>query len=441
MNVIVIALDTLRRDALGCYREDWVQTPCLDAFAERATIFERAYCASFPTIPMRTDCFTGNVNFPRYGWTKLPDDEILITEVMRNAGYYTGFVTDTTNMIPTGFERGFHDVLVIKAPPENTIKPEDIPFDVPPENLRGNGKGYQRDMAERAHFRRESDWFVARTMCTACDWLQDHHEKKLFLWVDSFEIHEVWHTPDYYVDLYSRNYGGLDYKYPNYGYMDCYKPSELERLRARYAAEVTLTDRWVGHLFRQIELMGLFANTMVVVISDHGMAIGEHKRCGKHTVDYDDPWPMFEEVTHIPLLVWIPARGIRKRVKALAQPADLMATIADVCRVKIHRIYGKSWLPLLTGKKQRNWEYVFTSRNNWGYPGASRATVTDEQWTYMVAERDFPGMLFDLKTDPAQTRNLMKKHPAIVGKMHSAFLDFMRRSEAEQGYIAKYDVL
>ncbi|NOZ23503.1 MAG: sulfatase-like hydrolase/transferase [Planctomycetes bacterium] len=441
MNVIVIALDTLRWDALGCYRDDWVRTPCLDAFAKRATIFERAYCASFPTIPMRTDCFTGNVNFPRYGWTALRDDEILLTEVMRDAGYYTGFVTDTTNMIPMGFERGFHDVHVIKAPPENTTKPEDIPFDVPSENMRGDGKSYQRDMAQQTHFRHESDWFVARTMNTACDWLQDHGEKKFFLWVDSFEIHEVWHAPDYYVDLYSRNYKGLDYKYPNYGYTDCYKPSEIKRLRAHYAAEVTLTDRWVGHLLRQVELMGLFDNTMVVVISDHGMAIGEHKRAGKHTVDYDDPWPMFEEVTHIPLLVWVPKKGMKKRVKALAQPADIMATIADVCRIKTHKVHGKSWLPLLMGRKRRNWEYVFTSRNNWGYPGASRATVTSERWTYMVAEHGFPGMLFDLKSDPSQSRNVMKTHPNVVKKMHGAFLEFMRWSRAEDGYIAKYDVL
>ena len=71
MNIIVICLDTLRWDALGYNRGDWVRTPAIDAFAKKAAIFDRAYCASFPTVPMRTDCFTGNVKWPQYGWKQL----------------------------------------------------------------------------------------------------------------------------------------------------------------------------------------------------------------------------------------------------------------------------------------------------------------------------------------------------------------------------------
>ena len=52
-----------------------IRTPCIDAFAERATIFDRAYCTSFPTIPTRTDMFTGRFTFPFRGWTPLPADE------------------------------------------------------------------------------------------------------------------------------------------------------------------------------------------------------------------------------------------------------------------------------------------------------------------------------------------------------------------------------
>lgn len=440
MNVIVICMDTLRRDALGCYNPDWCQTPRIDAFAKRATRFDRAYVGSFPTIPMRTDCFTGSPNFPRYGWTELRPDEVLLSECMQAAGYRTGFVTDTTNMIPCGFERGFHDVAVIRKPASNKTKPEDIPFEVPSENMRGNGQGYQRMMADMSHFEHESDWYVARTMCAAADWLQGHRQDPFFLWVDTFEIHEVWHTPDYYVDLYSRNYDGLDYKYPNYAYADVYTRKEVQRLRAHYAAEVTLTDRWVGHLLRQIELMSLFDNTMVVLISDHGMAIGEHNRTGKHTVVMEDPWPMYEEVASIPLLVWIPKQGLKKRVTALTQPADLMPTILDLCHAKGPDVYGRSWLPLLKGKRQKNHDYVFSSRNNWGYPGASRVTVTSKRWSYVVAEKEWPGLLFDLSKDPGQKRNVLKKEARIAQRMHQAFVDFMIESQAERGYIEKYVV-
>ena len=65
-----------------------------------------------------------------------------------------------------------------------------IEFPVPGENIRQNGRQYARQRAEWAHFRNELDWFVARTMMRACQWLEDNAEKgKFFLWVDTFEIH------------------------------------------------------------------------------------------------------------------------------------------------------------------------------------------------------------------------------------------------------------
>ena len=59
MNIILIMSDTMRFDHLGCYGNDWIRTPHLDAFAEKCTVFDRAYQASFPTIPTRTDMVTG----------------------------------------------------------------------------------------------------------------------------------------------------------------------------------------------------------------------------------------------------------------------------------------------------------------------------------------------------------------------------------------------
>ena len=105
MNCIVICLDTLRWDALGCYRRGWVQTPSIDAFAERATRFESAYCASFPTVPMRVDAYTGDVNWPRYGWKGLDDNQIALPTVLREHGVYTGLVLDTANNVGAGLHK------------------------------------------------------------------------------------------------------------------------------------------------------------------------------------------------------------------------------------------------------------------------------------------------------------------------------------------------
>ncbi len=453
MNVIVITLDTLRKDHLGCYGNKKVRTPSIDAFAKTATRFDRAYCTSFPTVPMRTDCFTGNTNFPRYGWKPLGDEEVLLTEVLAEAGYYTGFVTDTTNMLPTNFGRGFHEVHPIKEPDTNTMKPEEVSFGgIPPEHYRQEGKQYQRQMAAMSHFEHEADWFVARTMCKACEFVEENAKRdKFFLWVDTFEIHEVWYPPLHYVEQYSPNYDDLDYMFPNYGYLDIYeKPEYVERLRARYAGEVTLADRWVGHLLRQVEVQGLLRNTMIVLISDHGMYIGEHNRTGKHTVIYEDPWPLYEEVAAIPLLVWLPgSRKKKRRVPGLAQPADLMPTVLDACEVACPDVYGKSWLPLMAGKSNKNWKYIFSAVHNGQGDGkisivSTRTTVTGKRWSYLAAERrpdgtTWPAELYDVVEDPGQKKNVVRRHQKIAAKMQAALVEFMKESGAEAEYVAMYE--
>jgi arylsulfatase A-like enzyme len=172
------------------------------------------------------------------------------------------------------------------------------------------------------------------------------------------------------------------------------------------------------------------------------MYVGEHKRTGKHTVlGFDDPWPLYEEVTHVPMLVHIPKRGMMKRVKALAQPADLMATILDAARVKSPSIYGKSWLPLMTGKKRRNHDVVFSSKHSPPEPRLkvcpSWLTATTEKWTYIAAEEGHKGELYDIKADPKQKRNLARKHPEICRKLHAAAVEFLEKEGAAEDYIEK----
>jgi len=267
-------------------------------------------------------------------------------------------------------------------------------------------------------------------MMRAGEWLEDNYKRdKFFLWVDTFEIHEVWRAPDYYTELYSPNYEGpdsrdaakrgIDYSYPNYGYTDIYSEAELQRLRARYAAEVTLTDKWVGHLLRQIEEMNLLNNTMVVLVSDHGMYLGEHRRTGKHTVDPTDPWPIYEEVAHIPLLIWLPEQKLPKRVNALVQPADLMPTILEVCDVKMPRMYGRSLVPLMGGETREHWESIFTTCYSWTGEGRinylpSLITITSPQWSLLVGPEPIQAELYDLSVDTRQQHNCINQYPDVA---------------------------
>ncbi|MBM4087562.1 MAG: hypothetical protein FJ272_22455, partial [Planctomycetes bacterium] len=159
MNVIVICLDTLRCDALGCYRPDWVKTPCIDAYAARATRFTQARCGSFPTVPMRVDAYTGDVNWPRYGWKEIDPRQPKLPLLLREAGVHTALVLDTANNVAAKLNTFYDEFHFIKKDVDDGVKPDMIKLPVPRESIRQNAVGYVRDRAMWAHYRHEEDWF------------------------------------------------------------------------------------------------------------------------------------------------------------------------------------------------------------------------------------------------------------------------------------------
>jgi len=87
MNIVVIVSDTLRGDHLGCYGNRDIHTPYLDRFArERCLQFDNYYAASFPTMPMRADLFTGKFTAAYLGWAPLPAEEKLLPEILSQSG-------------------------------------------------------------------------------------------------------------------------------------------------------------------------------------------------------------------------------------------------------------------------------------------------------------------------------------------------------------------
>ena len=115
-NVIVVVLDTQRQDYLGCYGNDLIQTPNIDAFAARSTRFTEAFPETLATVNVRRTLFTGRRVYPSRNWRPLPwymcqspgwepigDDEDTLAENLYAAGYHTGFVADTIPYFSPGF--------------------------------------------------------------------------------------------------------------------------------------------------------------------------------------------------------------------------------------------------------------------------------------------------------------------------------------------------
>ena len=158
MNFIIIISDTFRRDHLGCYGNEWISTPHIDAFARHAAVFDNAYSASFPTVPHRRDLMTGCFTAAYTDWAPLTADETVIADVLSGAGYTTAMIADTPHILENGyhFDRGFDGWEWIRGQESDRWKthPRQPANPAAPKKLRnpdGMLKRHRRNIADRRH--------------------------------------------------------------------------------------------------------------------------------------------------------------------------------------------------------------------------------------------------------------------------------------------------
>ena len=179
------------------------------------------------------------------------------------------------------------------------------------------------------------------------------------------------------------------------------------------------------------------ANTSIILISDHGMYLGEHDRCGKHTVDSEDPWPLYDTVARLPLLVWTPFDAQPKTISGLCQAADIMPTVLDLCGVDGPPCVGKSWAPALHGEPFAGHDRVYTTFN--GHPAMpSHITVTTPTHTALFGRQPHQPELYDRATDPDQLNNIAAHSPDLVASLRADLVAFMEQQGAEEEYIRMY---
>ncbi|MFQ6043282.1 MAG: sulfatase [Candidatus Poribacteria bacterium] len=426
MNIVLIISDTLRRDHLGCYGNEEIHTPHLDKFAERCVVFDRAYTASFPTVPMRADVMTGKWTFTYLGWAPLPRNEVILSQLLSEAGFRTMAVVDTPFLVRQGYgyDRGFHDFRWI----------------------RGQGG----DRADTNYERRYEEDYCAPMTCAAAErWIERHYKDQFFLYVDTWDPHEPWDPPAHYVELYDKDWDGTIVRPPYWYWKDAgLTERQLQIAHACYCGEVTMVDRWVGRIIERIESLGIMDRTAILFTTDHGFYFGEHGILGKTVMRRGEfrGSPLYEEVAGIPLLVYVP--GIEpKRSDALVSAVDLMPTMLELAGVGIpETVQGESFVPLLKGEKETHRQFV-VSTTQLQNPGETTqavddsqrqiktylpATITSEEWSLLYAWEGAQVELYNLKSDPKQQTNVVEDNRELAEEMHRWFYELIKSAGTEE---------
>jgi arylsulfatase A-like enzyme len=301
-NVLMILVDTLRADHLGCYGHPRETSPFLDEFAGESVLFENVTSASSQTVPSMISIWSGvyprqhgNQYFdqtrsfrePRRGVPpKVPDDTRLMAESFRERGYRTGaVVTNPWMRAEYGFSRGFEE------------------YEYLPEVVKGV---YPRG---------------SEVNRVGIDLLRRWREEPFFLYLHYMDVHAPYQPREPYRTQFAGPANGRRVLSWN-GPLPQALPRDVEYTHAHYDAEIRGLDDHVRELMLALQSLGLESSTLVIFASDHGEEFHEHGGMGHGST-------LYEEVVHVPLLIVhpeIPPRRVAEPVSSL----DLLPTVIDL---------------------------------------------------------------------------------------------------------------
>ena len=458
MNVIVVMFDSLRRDYCGAYghvslegglQDRAISTPALDAFARRSTVFDRAYVNSHPTGPFRRDVWTGVIEFPHRGWGPILPQDVTYARLMGEQGIVSMLIGDTYPLMdatytiqrsytvaPPGnsgnYQSWFTGWHLVRGHQSDRWWPSQREVTLPcaAEKIRGGAHRMELYFQENAGRRFERDWSTAQVFQRAADWLEENYRRAegFCLWVDSFTPHEPFDPPPWYVEMYDPGYQGDEVIFPQYGSTEYLTGAELNHVKALYAGNVSLADRWFGHMMDTVGNLGLLDNTVIVVVSDHGHLFGDHGMIGKPGLQAGPDGLLWDGIADIPLMIYAPQTEPGRRTDALVQAVDLFPTLLEAAGVKAPPgIDGHSLLPLVRGRAD--------GVREWGIYGryGDTVNVTDGRYTLFLHHPErHPGSsrLFDLQDDPRQAKNILGSHIELAREMQAFALRVLEKRGA-----------
>lgn len=365
---MVITIDTLRPDHLGCYGAANIHTPAIDALAAGGVRFANAFTPVPITLPSHSSLFTGS--FPMatgmhdFSDNKLPANIPTLAALLQQHGYQTAaFVSSAVLDSRFGLNRGFSTYY------------DHFDFD----------RLYQSGLDTKE---RSGD----QTATLALDWLKKSGPQPFFLWVHLYDPHYPYVPPPPYSSIYrSRPYDG----------------------------EIAFADAQVGRLIAALKQQGLFESTLIVVTGDHGEGLGEH---GEKTHGFF----IYNSTLHVPLI--IKGAGLKPRV--VQEPVslvDVMPTLLQALAIPVPgSVQGRSLWGLALGHSAGSPSNIYAETYlpllhfRWNQLRGL------ERGGYQFIQAPRPE-LYSLRDDPKELKNLYRGSQARARELQNQLDSLIRR--------------
>jgi len=395
-NIVLVSLDTLRADHLGCYGYTRDTSPVLDALAERGVLFERAIAQASHTQGSHMSLFQS-----RYP-TRIGDENAILAQVLQGAGYHTAGITGGGFVSADfGFARGFETY-------------DDYP-----------------------------DGFVS-SFPAAKKWLKDKARPPFFLFLHTYDIHspydpgrdfvEPYHPEEYAGPVlpekttdYVRQMMGLSPSDETFEKIE-WNSGDQQWMEALYDGGIHKTDEVMGHF---IEVLNnhpgwSWERDILVIFSDHGEEFWDHESLGHGQT-------LYQEGIHVPLIMLGPDATVAgRRVTEMVMLMDLAPTLLEMV--------GITQPPSFTGRS-------FTALMNAATDGAEHRVVASETVGRVTSMIQYPWKLvrygkekrielFNLEFDPEEKNPIQDDHPQIVAQLAKALKTQIKEGREIQVFIS-----
>jgi arylsulfatase A-like enzyme len=375
-NVILISIDTLRADHLGCYGYPRETTPHVDAFASGAVLFAETVAPSPQTLPSHASIFTSLVPSHHGALAnnrfKLGDDAITMAEILKEHGYATVSFNDGGLMSESfGFSQGF-DLY------ESTTRKSAFSTRVAP----------------------------------AKKWLSEHGDNPFFLFLHTYEVHVPLAPDKAFLDIFDAGYAGpLPDSFRGkvlHGVRDGdieITPADLDHIINLYDATIRSMDDAFQDLIGFLRDQDLYDNSIIIFTSDHGEEYGERGRIAMHGPT------LYDEVLLVPLIIKFPEdRYASTVVDSQVRSIDILPTVLEVLGIDAPASSdGMSLLDFARGETSRDLPALSEKRLG------TLMALRDGSWKVIRAKREVE--LFDLETDPSEKKDLADENPEIGDRL------------------------
>ncbi len=392
-HIVLITVDTLRQDALGCYNSAATNTPHIDQLAGGSAAFTNAFSSSPWTYPSVTSILTGlapQVHTLVDGKTALPEKVPTLAAMLESAGYYTAaFGLNGMLKSQTRLDRGFKEY--------NWYPAEVL-------SARNFEIGLTHNLMKLFGSRKPN---AAGLTDQATEWIKKHAQQDFFLWVHYFEPHMPYAPPAQFqpIEPAFREKGNA-FMHTRGARMGSVARTAEERawVRALYEGEVRYVDSQIGRFMESLRQVGIYEDALILFTADHGEELWDHDH-------FEHGHTLFNELIQVPLLVKLPGTQTGSSVEAAVSNQAIAPTILELCGIALPADQGMppSFSPLLQNPSGDYMEVPIFS-------GASifhdqLEGVIFDRMKYIRGKLSGHEFLFNLQEDPEERTSLTTQDP------------------------------